>query len=68
MQVKTGNKDLRFRVQGKWVDSESPISVSMDHNVFKKLQDGSLVEAKPEAPKVDKKEKSKYKSNTNTKS
>lgn len=49
--VKTGSKELKFKVQGKLVDNETPVSVSLDHNVQVKLDEGSLVLAKKTAPK-----------------
>lgn len=52
IRVKTGSKDLRFKVQGKIVDSEKSVSVRMDHNVQSKINDGSLVIVKKPAKKI----------------
>lgn len=51
VSVKTGSKELKFKVQGKLVDSETAVSVVLDHNVQVKLDEGSLVLAKKTAPK-----------------
>lgn len=52
--VKTGFKELKFKVQGKLVDSETAVPVKMDHNVQVKLNEGSLVLAKrPAAKKIE---------------
>ena len=61
--VRTGNNDLKFRVQGKLVDFDSAVSVRLDHNVQKKINNGSLVitkraDSRPKVEKpIDKKEK-----------
>lgn len=53
--VKTGNKDLKFRVQGKLVDFETAVPVKMDHNVQQKLKIKSLVRvSRPAAKPKDK--------------
>jgi len=49
MIVKTGSKDLKFRIQGREVSFDKGVSVRMDHNVQSKLNDGTLVEAKKKA-------------------
>lgn len=54
--VKTGNKELKFRVQGKFVDFEKAIPVTMDHNVVAKIGDGSLIQVKHPATETKKKQ------------
>jgi len=52
--VKTGSKDLKFRVQDQLANFETAVPVSMDHNVLCKLKDKTLVRAKREPAKKDK--------------
>ena len=55
MWVKTGNKDLKFRVQGNLANYETAIPVIVDHNVQQKLKEKSLVRTtRPEAKPKDK--------------
>jgi len=60
ISVKTPNKDLEFRVQGKMANSEKPIRVTVDHNVQCKLNDGSLIEDKVEVKKENKSKKKDF--------
>lgn len=52
VEVVTGNKDLKFRCQGKMASHDKPIRVRPDHNVQCKLNDGSLKVYKKPAPKL----------------
>lgn len=53
MLVKTEDKELKFRIQGKLVDSETPVDVVLDHNVQVKLDEKSLVIVKKKTIKKD---------------
>ena len=42
MEVVTGNKDLKFRVQGQMCDSITPVRVQLTHDIQVKLNEGTL--------------------------
>lgn len=68
--VVTGNKSLKFRVQGQLCSHDKPARVNVNHDILMKLQNRTLVEYKPikksapiSEPVVDIKKKKKIKNN-----